>query len=101
MLWYVTEYMASETWMTSPDVVMAPIGEELALLDFRSNAYFTLNEVGSTIWSALSEPRTVDEVAAIVAGHFDITQDLCRPDVDEMIENLKSNGLVRCYCNLR
>ena len=93
--------MASETWVTSPDVVVAPIGEELALLDFRSNAYFTLNEVGSTIWSALSEPRTVDEVAKIVAGHFEITQDLCRPDVDEMIDTLRSNGLVRAFASLR
>ena len=73
---------------------VAPFDDGVALLDLRSNTYFSLNDTGRFVFEALQEPLTPDEVAARVADHYDVGVDECRRDVEALLTDLVRHRLV-------
>ena len=84
-----------DVWQASEDVVTAPLGDELALLDFKTNTYFTANRTTAHVWSILEAPRGTAEVVASVAHAFGVPEDACREDVTDLLATLQRDGLVR------
>ncbi len=82
-------------YVARPDVVHCDIGGERALLHHETNAYFTLNATGSVVWIALDEPRSVTEIVAIVTERFDVTAEVCRPDVEALITQMVEAQILR------
>lgn len=78
----------------SQDAVSSRMGDELALLDFRSNTYFTLNETGASVWSHLEVPQSVDSLCVHLSNSFEIDPEQCRPDVVSILGQLEAAGLV-------
>lgn len=88
--------MTSKTaFEISGDVVTSPMGDELALLDFNSSTYFTLNATGTAVWEALKEPNTVEDISQAIASRYGISPDTSRADVEDLIEQLLAAGLVK------
>ena len=46
------------------------------------------------IWELLSVPRTVDEIAGLLADRYDARQEEVRADVDRFVSDLAGHGLV-------
>ncbi len=78
-----------------PDVVDCDIGGERALLHLETNAYFTLNATGSVVWLALVEPCSIREIVAIVTERFEVTSEVCRPDVEALIVQMVEAQILR------
>ena len=70
------------------------LGTGMAILDTRSDRYFTLNGVGRFIWMQLAEPVTCDEIVARTADAFEVDPARCRADVDRLIARLQEQNLV-------
>ncbi len=83
------------TYIVSPDCVACDVDAGLAILDLRSNTYFSLDQVGADVWRHLSKPATVDDLAAAIAAEYAITPDQCRDDISRLIEDLSRHGLVQ------
>ena len=78
--------MTPETYLIAKsDMIDCDIGGDRALLHLGTNTYFTVNETASEIWMALSEPRTLDQLVAVVTEKFDVDDGQCRPDVEALI----------------
>ena len=79
----------------SEDVVGAPIGERLAMMDVDRGAYFVLDDVAAFIWERLEKPTAVGELLAALEEAFDVTPDRCAADVLPFLGRVEERGLVR------
>lgn len=79
----------------APDVIFKQVGEELVLLDFDGAVYYGLDEVGARIWQLLGETDSVDAIVERLMGEYDVTRETLRADVERLLEELASRGLVR------
>ena len=78
----------------SPNCVVCPFGDGVAVLDLRSNTYFTLNAVAAVVWSGLEVGGTIEDLASRVVEEFDVTRDVCLPDVQALLTDMARAGLV-------
>ncbi len=78
----------------SADVIFRELDGEAVLLDFASGRYFGLNAVGTRIWTLLASGASVDVAVAAVAAEFDAPADEVARDVDDLIAELLSRGLL-------
>ena len=77
--------MSSPHYKAKPEVVDTDIGGDRALLHLENNTYFTLNPTAAEIWAALAEPQTLDALVDVVTDKFEVTDEICRPDVEALV----------------
>jgi hypothetical protein len=75
-------------------VVGTELDGEFVMLDPDSGTYYGLDEVGSAVWRLLASPRRLGEVVSHLCEAFDVTPDRCRADVEALVAELESRGLV-------
>jgi hypothetical protein len=85
---------APARFRAAADCVCCPYGDGIAILDLRSNLYFSLNAVGAEVWRRLAAPQTEAELVAHVARHFGVAPGVCGPDLAALIEALAAHGLI-------
>jgi hypothetical protein len=76
-------------------VVSCALTGGAALLDVRSNVYFTLNEVGARIWAAIQEPKAVSEVVDMVTAQYNVDRLRCHDDLVALLQQLDDAGLIK------
>lgn len=82
------------TFHAADNCVVCPFGDGVAVLDLRTNTYFTLNAVAATVWSALESGASLDALVQAVVNDFDVTPDVCAPDVKALLADMMRAGLV-------
>lgn len=88
-----TAISAGQMYVARQDVVASDIGGDWALLDMESSLYYTLNETGATVWNAMQAPTSLDKLVSVVTEHFSVSEEVCRPDVEALLEHLVQSGL--------
>ena len=79
-----------------PDLRMTALEGEGVVLHLGTRRYFSVNETGLTILQAMEAPRTVDELAAALVEHFEVTPDAAEQSVREFVDRCcRSDLLVR------
>lgn len=81
----------------SKDAVACEFGNGLALLDMRSNIYYSLNSVGAYIWELIQEPKPIAEIRSAVLERYNVAPERCRADVDGLLKGLADAGLARLH----
>lgn len=51
---------------------------------------YTLNETASFVWEALDGQRTVEDLAALLAAEYDVTESVALQDLIELCEQLQA-----------
>lgn len=54
------------------------------------NMMYMLNHVGSFLWNQLSNPCTVDDMAAKIHKEYDVSKEKAKKDAKEFLNNLVS-----------
>ena len=81
----------------SKDAVACEFGNGLALLDMRSNVYYSLNSVGAYIWELIQEPKPISEIRSAVLDRYNVEPERCKADVDGLLKGLADAGLARLH----
>ena len=81
------------------DFVSRQVSGETIVLPVKSGVastecVFTLNEVGSLIWSLIDGVRAAEDIALEVSRQFEVTPDEARADVSAFLADLVEAGLV-------
>lgn len=84
--------MTSLTYVRSPAALSCDLGDGAAILDSRSNLYFTLNATGMLIWDML--PATADSIVNRLCGQFAVNREQVESDVDAVLAQLQEQALV-------
>jgi hypothetical protein len=66
---------------------------ELVILDLERGEYLTLDAIGSLLWAALEEGRSLDEVAHTVVAEYDVTLEQATADLEALMLDLLRRGL--------
>ena len=77
------------------DLVVAPMGDDLAMMDMQSGSYFVLDKVAAEIWDAIETPTSVVDICARLRARFDVAADRCEADVIPFLEQLATKKLLR------
>lgn len=90
-----------------PEVVGCPLGEGSALLNLRTNIYYSLNTVGAFVWDALSAPGSAPDSEPLSFGRlvervrtaYDAPAAVVEADLARLVAQLEDAGLVQCTRN--
>ena len=75
-------------------IVFRKIDDTIVALNINSGQYFTLNEVGSIVWTMLDEDRSQEHIIGNIVSEFDVSQEIFEQDLALLLEELQLNGLV-------
>ncbi|KUN41143.1 lasso peptide biosynthesis PqqD family chaperone [Streptomyces longwoodensis] len=76
-------------------VLMAETEYGLALLDEKSGEYWTLNPTAALLLETLLAGGTPDDAVRALTERYDVGADLAGQDVDRILAELRSAGLVQ------
>lgn len=71
------------------------IGEEIAFMNAEKSKYYGLDSVGTSIWKAIEEAKTVDGIVEDLLMEYDVERKTCVENVLEFLQELYEEGLVR------
>jgi hypothetical protein len=78
----------------SSNVLVAHLEGEAVLLDLTTKRYFRLNATSATIWRAVEEGKSRDEIVHALLESFEVDASVAAPAVDEMLSDLEQRGLL-------
>jgi hypothetical protein len=70
-------------------------GGEAVLFNAETGQYFSLDDVGTRVWSLLTTSTDLQSVYDALLSDYQVAPDVLRRDLDALIERLESRGLVR------
>ena len=82
------------TVVVSPDQVSCDLSGESAILNLKAGVYYGLNEVGTTIWKLIQEPRRVGDLRDALLEEYEVEPDRCEADLMILLQDLLNNGLI-------
>jgi len=79
----------------NPDVVSRRVGGEVVLVHLQTNQIFALNETGARFWELFEQRKTRPEIEAALTAEFDVSDDQVAREIDELLEALAREDIVR------
>jgi len=70
------------------------LDEEVVILALKNEEYYNLNEVGSTIWGYIQEPKTVKEISDHINKTYTVEPNQLEQDMMEFLEKLAEEELI-------
>ena len=78
----------------NPNVMVQEVEDEAVLLHAGTEEYFSLDDVGTTMWKLLSEKSTVEDVVYALLDLFDVDENRVRQDLAMLIDQLDEKKLI-------
>lgn len=76
------------------DVVWRRLGDDVVLVQLRTNRIYSLNQTAARAWELLSEGAVREEMERSLLDEFDVEAAELRSSLDELFEQLTTAGLV-------
>ena len=92
-------YSTEPSFVRSQSVVARLVGGEMLIVPIRSKvgdlaSIYSFNGTGSLIWKLLDSPKTVTELATVVAQEYAVEPAQAERDVTDFVSEMKVAGLV-------
>jgi hypothetical protein len=107
--WFVNKRggrLSQDTFIRSDAVVSRLIGGDTLVVPVRGGvgdlaSIYSFNAVGTTIWEALAQPVSVEELAGLIEREYEIGRDQAEQDLELFLGEMNSAGLiaVRSSCD--
>lgn len=82
-------------YLVSPECVSCAVEDGIAILDLRSNTYFSLDPIGAAIWDRMNAPASLDELTTAIAVEYDVAPEECRRDIADLLDDMLGHGLIQ------
>ena len=80
---------------THEDVLFRDLGGEAIVLSLETGKYYGLDEVGTRMWTLLSQHGQVEPAYRALLDEYDVTEEQLREDMLRFIEELASHQLLQ------
>lgn len=77
------------------DVLMREIGGEAVILNLDSEQYYGLDEVGTRMWTLLSESDSIGAAYEALLAEFEVAPEVLQADLERLVRELAEQGLLR------
>ncbi len=78
-----------------PDVLMNEVGGESVFLNLNGGNYFGLDEVGTSMWRALTRSDSIQAAYEALLSEYDVDPELLKKDLEDLLEQLVKHGLLQ------
>jgi len=72
----------------------ADLGDELVALDAEAGTCFGFNEVATSVWRSLAEPKTFDQLRDELLGEYEVEPEQCTDELRQLLSDMSDKGLV-------
>jgi hypothetical protein len=79
---------------SSPDALATRVGEEIVLVDLRTDRIYSLNRTAARIWELMCADCDRVEVERRMLDEFDVTPDQLAEAIDELVVSMTQDGLL-------
>jgi hypothetical protein len=79
---------------SSPDAVATRVGDEIVLVDLKSDLIYALNRTAARAWELLCEEYDRSDVERRMLEEFDVTPGELAEAIDGLVAALTKNGLL-------
>ena len=91
--------IATQTFVRSQSVVARVVAGETLIVPIRAKvgalaSIYSFNGTGSLIWKLLESPKTVSQLATVVAEEYAVEPSQAERDVTEFVGEMQAVGLV-------
>lgn len=76
------------------DILISNLQEESVILNLNSERYFGLDDVGTRMFSVLTNSDSIEAAYVVLASEYDVDRQVLRQDLIVLVENLVQQGLV-------
>lgn len=90
----VPERQTVQSVAPAKDVVFTSVPGGIALLNTKTNIYFSLNAVGAEVWAGICEGFSETQISAALALRYDAPEHVIENDVSALMQDLKRAGLL-------
>jgi len=90
----VTKEKTERRYKAAKEHLFCELDGKSVILSLKSENYYGINAVGTSIWSAIQSPRTLAEIEARLLNEFEVEEDVCRREVSEFLEKMAKQGLI-------
>lgn len=77
-----------------PGVMDSVFGDERVLFDLDGEAYYAFDDITARVWELLEPGATLDELVAALVAEYEVSPEVCRADLRELVGRLRARGLV-------
>ena len=88
-----TLYQTSSKFLTREiggEIIAVPVG----IQDDRMNGFITFSETAGFLWKALKEPRSAEELTALICSEYDAEPGEVKSDIDDFLESCLKSGMI-------
>ena len=78
----------------APDMMAAPVDQDLVILNLIKNSYIGLDGVGRRIWELLEQPKNIEDLCRALSAEFDGSPEEITGDVLSFVKELEAEGLL-------
>jgi hypothetical protein len=89
----VNELSGTAVVTRNDGLLTAEVDGELMAMSVEKGICYGLNAVGTRIWALIAEPRTVEELCALLVSEYEVDPAQCRSEVLGLLEDMSAEGL--------
>jgi hypothetical protein len=68
--------------------------DEAVILSVATGKYYGINAVGVTIWKAIQDPSTIEEIEAAVMREYDVERETCSGEIRSFLMKMANEKLI-------
>ena len=84
----------SPIYRRARDLMEADIGNELVALDPNGGNCFGFNEVATSVWRSLQQPKSFDQLRQELLEEYEVGEDQCESELRLLLEDLTAKDLI-------
>lgn len=78
----------------SPNAIESEIDGDVVLMNLDNNEYYSMDNIGSTIWKMLEEPKTIAEILEQLMEIYDVSAETCEKDTMKFLNQLLDKKII-------
>jgi hypothetical protein len=78
----------------SDNVVWRDLDGEIVILNLTSGVYFSVDGVGTRIWTLMAEQVATEEIVRKLISEFEVEEAQLRSDMESLVKDLAGQGLI-------
>ncbi len=90
----MTDITMDSTVTVSREQMSCGLDDEAVILSLERGTYYSLNPVGSRIWSLVQKPIRVRKINNAILEEFDVDAKMCEADLLSLLGELEKEGLI-------
>ena len=80
--------------VATPKNLSCELDADTVILHLESGIYYGLNQVGTTVWKLIQQPRRLADLRQAIVAEYLVEPAVCERDLEALLQDLTQAGLV-------